>query len=209
MPFFRFFPHERKESAPGGTDKPANPTGAPRAARRPGTGKRHPRKRPRRGQAPALRGRVKFHTVPHIGQGYGGTVLTVPYGRVRNSTRSRRAGACPRRDLLGDVVFRCRGGEPPGWVMRYSLSCPSLRGPILSARAERVGRKARQREGLCTKPPFPLDSHPPKPAGRAGFTHYRARSRPPAVPRICDLCGKSRRGQAPALRGTCGNLHRP
>jgi hypothetical protein len=25
VPFFRFFPHERKESAPGGTDKPTNP----------------------------------------------------------------------------------------------------------------------------------------------------------------------------------------
>jgi hypothetical protein len=42
VPFFRFFPHERKESAPGGTDKPPNPAGPPRAARRPGRGKRHP-----------------------------------------------------------------------------------------------------------------------------------------------------------------------
>jgi len=38
----------------------------------------------------------------------------------------------------------------------------ALRGPLLSARAERRGRKARQREGLFTKPPFPLESHPPK-----------------------------------------------
>ena len=37
---------------------------------------------------------------------------------------------------------------PPGLPWRYMLACPSLRGPILSARAERVGRKARQREGL-------------------------------------------------------------
>ena len=38
----------------------------------------------------------------------------------------------------------------------------ALRGPLLSARAERRGRKARQREGLFTKPPFPLESHPPR-----------------------------------------------
>jgi hypothetical protein len=44
--------------------------------------------------------------------------------------------------------FPCRGGEPPGVARRDSAACPSLRGPILSARAERIGRKARQREGL-------------------------------------------------------------
>jgi hypothetical protein len=71
----------------------------------------------------------------------------------------------------------------PGWAWQDSLACPSLRGPILSARAERIGRKARQREGLFTKPPFPLESHPPKFAIDARFTHYRARARPPAVPR--------------------------
>jgi len=38
----------------------------------------------------------------------------------------------------------------------------ALRGPLLSARAERRGRKARQREGLFTKPPFPLESFPPR-----------------------------------------------
>ncbi len=74
VPFFRFFPHERKESAPGGMDTPPNPAGATRAARRPGTGKRHPSKT-------------------------RGTVKTVPYGPMRNSTCPRRAGACPRRDF--------------------------------------------------------------------------------------------------------------
>ena len=81
------------------------------------------------------------------------------------------------------IVFPCRGGGPPGLPWRDSAACPSLRGPILSVRAERIGRKARQREGLCTKPPFPLESHPPKSAGRARPDDYRARSRPPAVPR--------------------------
>jgi hypothetical protein len=81
------------------------------------------------------------------------------------------------------IVFLCRGGGPPGVAWRDSLACPSLRGPILSARAERIGRKARQREGLFTKPPFPLESHPPKFVIDARLTHYRARARPPAVPR--------------------------
>ena len=59
----------------------------------------------------------------------------------------------------------------------------TLRGPILSVRAERIGRKARQREGLFTKPPFPLKSHPPKP-GRPRWSYgSRARARPLAVPR--------------------------
>jgi hypothetical protein len=98
------------------------------------------------------------------------------------------------------VVSPCRGGEPPGVAWRYSAACPSLRGPILSARAERIGRKARQREGLCTKPPFPLESHPPKFGGRVRFADYRARARPPAVPRnrtrsgmsVCVFGGASR-----------------
>jgi len=51
VPFFRLFPHERKESAPGGMDKPPNPAGATRAARRPGRD-----------------------------EDTGGTVKTVPYG---------------------------------------------------------------------------------------------------------------------------------
>jgi hypothetical protein len=105
----------------------------------------------------------------------------------------------------GGVVFPCRGGEPPGWPGGYSAACPSLRGPILSARAERIGRKARQREGLFTKPPFPLESHPPKFAIDARLTHYRARSRPPAVPRnrtgsgmsVCVFGGASRDPYAP------------
>jgi hypothetical protein len=79
----------------------------------------------------------------------------------------------------------------PGWAWQDSLACPSLRGPILSARAERIGRKARQREGLFTKPPFPLESHPPKFVTDARLTHYRARSRPPAVPRNRTLPGMS------------------
>ena len=63
--------------------------------------------------------------------------------------------------FLAVIVFLCRGGEPPGVARRDSEACPALRGPILSVRAERIGRKARQREGLFTKPPFPLESHPP------------------------------------------------
>ena len=51
----------------------------------------------------------------------------------------------------------------------------ALRGPLLSARAERRGRKARQREGLFTKPPFSLDPHPPKLAISARQTDARAR----------------------------------
>jgi len=59
----------------------------------------------------------------------------------------------------------------------------TLRGPILSVRAERIGRKARQRKGLFIKPPFPLKSHPPKP-GRPRWSYgSRARARPLAVPR--------------------------
>ena len=49
------------------------------------------------------------------------------------------------------------------WSAVFSLRRGyALRGPLLSARAERRGRKARQREGLFTKPPFPLESHPPR-----------------------------------------------
>ena len=104
------------------------------------------------------------------------------------------------------IVFPCRGGGPPGVARRDSAACPSLRGPILSARAERIGRKARQREGLFTKPPFPLDSHPPKFGGRVRLTDYRARARPPAVPRnrtrsgmsVCIFGGASRDPYAPA-----------
>jgi len=101
----------------------------------------------------------------------------------------RRDGSAPPAGCR--IVFRCRGGGPPGVAWRNSLACPSLRGPILSARAERIGRKARQREGLFTKPPFPLESHPPKFVTDARLTHYRARSRPPAVPRNRTLPGMS------------------
>jgi hypothetical protein len=133
------------------------------------------------------------------------------------------------------IVFLCRGGEPPGLPRRDSAACPSLRGPILSARAERIGRKARQREGLFTKPPFPLESHPPKFGGRAGLDYYRARSRPPAVPRnrtgsgmsdgrifdgapvgngldhSANRTGVRRAGQDPPLRGRgyAGGYHPP
>jgi len=65
------------------------------------------------------------------------------------------AGARPLR-LRGRSArssLRGRFARPPG---------DALRGPLLSARAERRGRKARQREGLFTKPPFPLESHPPR-----------------------------------------------
>jgi hypothetical protein len=77
--------------------------------------------------------------------GKGGGISCLPArprpisGTVRNSARSRRAGACPRRDLLAGVVFRCRGGGLPGLPWWDSLTCPSLRGPILSARTERIG----------------------------------------------------------------------
>jgi len=64
-----------------------------------------------------------------------------PYGPMPTSARLRDSR------LAGFAVFS--GGY-------------ALRGPLLSARAERRGRKARQREGLFTKPPFPLESHPPK-----------------------------------------------
>jgi desulfoferrodoxin len=43
VPFFRFFPHERKESAPGGTDKPANHRQATPGGPPPRQGKTIPR----------------------------------------------------------------------------------------------------------------------------------------------------------------------
>jgi len=71
-------------------DKPANPARAPRAARRPGRGKRHPQKT-RNGQDRSLRDGAKFRAFPRADdiRPYGatkrrvqgrGTVKTVPYG---------------------------------------------------------------------------------------------------------------------------------
>jgi hypothetical protein len=81
VPFFRFFPHERKESAPGGTDKPANPAGVTRAARRPGRGKRH-----RIPRADTIRPCRALSNVHPVGNGLD---------RSANGTGIRRAGQDP------------------------------------------------------------------------------------------------------------------
>lgn len=131
---------------------------------------------PRHSQtADSLLRRGGFHIRPPVPVRLGKRYETppVPVGR----------GLAPAAALWVGVVFLFRGGGPPGVARWDSAACPSLRGPILSVRAERIGRKARQREGLCTKPPFPLESHPPKLGGRVRLADYRARSRPPAVPR--------------------------
>jgi hypothetical protein len=107
----RFFPHERKESAPGGMDKPANPTRVTRAACRPGTKKRNPSKGRGGRIISALRGQAEFHSVSHIGwgRGYGGTVKTVPYGaanrRIGNIAAGRRTPRAARRP---GGFLRCR-----------------------------------------------------------------------------------------------------
>jgi len=94
-----------------------------------------------------------------------------PYGPMPSSARLR----CFR---LADFFSLRRGN--------------TLRGPLLSARAERRGRKARQREGLFTKPPFPLESHPPKFVCPPRLTLLCAlpRSARPAQSRRCGKCRK-------------------
>ena len=50
---------------------------------------------------------------------------------------------------VGDnFVAFCRGGGAAHVILVVFVFWFTLRGPILSVRAERIGRKARQREGL-------------------------------------------------------------